>query len=52
MTKSAVTLEELASRLREQALEMATLRAAVDVQFKRIADMQTELDLFASPQTT
>ena len=45
MTKSAVTLEELASRFREQALEMATLRAALDIQFKRIADMQAELDV-------
>jgi hypothetical protein len=45
MTKSAATLEQLASRLRDQAVEMATLRAAIDVQFKRIAAMQAELDV-------
>jgi hypothetical protein len=45
MTKSVAMLEELVSRLREQALEMASLRAALDIQFRRIADMQAELDL-------
>ena len=46
MTKSAATtLMQLVSRLHEQALEMATLRAALDVQFTRIAQIQAELDL-------
>jgi hypothetical protein len=45
MTTSAETLEQLASRLRQQAVEMAALRAAVDLQFKRIAAMQAELDV-------
>jgi uncharacterized coiled-coil protein SlyX len=45
MTKSAVTLEQLMSRLNEQGLELTTLRAALAVQFKRIASMQAELDL-------
>jgi hypothetical protein len=46
MTKSAATtLKQLVFRLHEQALEMATLRAALDVQFTRIAQMQAELDL-------
>jgi len=45
MAKSAVTnLKQLVSRLHEQELEMATLRTAIDVQFKRIAQMQAELD--------
>jgi hypothetical protein len=45
MAKSAVTnLTQLVSRLHEQELEMATLRTAIDVQFKRIAQMQAELD--------
>ena len=38
------TLQELGTRLREQATEIADLRAALDIQFKRIADMQAELD--------
>jgi hypothetical protein len=46
MTKSAATgLKQLVGRLREQTLEMATIRAAIDVQFTRIAQMQAELDL-------
>ena len=45
MTKSVAMLEEIGSRLREQALEIASLRAALDIQFRRIADMQAELDL-------
>jgi len=34
------TLQMLEARLREQATEVAQLRAAVDVQFTRIAQMQ------------
>ena len=46
MSKSLVqTVHELGARLREQATEMDDLRAALDVQFKRIAQMQSELDL-------
>jgi len=45
MTKSpSTTLEQLDARLREQSLEMAALRAAIDTQFTRIAQMQAELD--------
>jgi hypothetical protein len=42
---SMTTLEQLDARLREQSLDMANLRAALDVQFKRIAQMQAELDM-------
>jgi len=47
MTKSPsiTTLAELDARLREQSLDMANLRTALDVQFKRIAQMQAELDM-------
>jgi hypothetical protein len=46
MPKSvATTLKQIVSRLHEQALEMASIRAALDVQFTRIAHMQAELDL-------
>jgi hypothetical protein len=48
MTKSAAMLEQIVSRLHEQALEMASLRAALDIQFKRIAEMQAELDRLPS----
>jgi hypothetical protein len=51
MTTSAATLDQLASRLRQQAVEMATLRAAVDVQFKRIAAMQAGLDVLRFART-
>jgi hypothetical protein len=45
MGKSPVTnLKQLVSRLHDQELEMAILRTAIDVQFKRIAQMQAELD--------
>jgi septal ring factor EnvC (AmiA/AmiB activator) len=44
MTKSTVMLEELVSRLHEQAKELTALRAAVEVQLNRIASMQAELD--------
>ncbi len=46
MVKSAAaTVKEIMSRLQEQAQEMAHLRAALDVQFKRMAYMQAELNL-------
>jgi chaperonin cofactor prefoldin len=45
MAKSTATLKQLLSRLHEQAEEMATVRATLDLQFKRIAQMQAELDL-------
>jgi len=52
MTKSPLmTLEQLAVRLDAQSLEMAALRAALDVQFKRIAQMQAELDLLPLART-
>ena len=44
-TSEKTTLKQLVTRLHEQSLEMATLRAALDVQFTRIAQMQAELDL-------
>jgi septal ring factor EnvC (AmiA/AmiB activator) len=36
--------QQLEDRIREQATEVANLHAALDVQFKRIAQMQAELD--------
>ena len=39
------TLKQLDAKLQAQALEVANLRAALDVQFKRIAAMQAELDV-------
>jgi len=46
MPKSAVAnLKQLESCLHDQALEISTLRAAIDIQFERIAQMQAELDL-------
>ena len=45
MTKSPpLTLQQLATRLDEQALETATLRSALDLQFRRVAQMQAQLD--------
>jgi predicted DNA-binding ribbon-helix-helix protein len=41
------TLKKLDAQLQEQALEVANLRSALDVQFKRIAQMQAELDILA-----
>lgn len=38
-------LREIKARLDMHALEMTSLRAALDTQFKRIADMQAELDV-------
>ena len=42
------TLKKLDAQLQEQALEVASLRSALDVQFKRIAQMQAELDILAA----
>ena len=39
------TLKQLDAQLQAQALEIADLRVALDVQFKRIAQMQAELDV-------
>jgi hypothetical protein len=44
MTRSSSTLKQLDARLQEQALELANLRSQLSVQFKRIAQMQAELD--------
>jgi hypothetical protein len=38
-------LLQINSRLDEQALEMTVLRNELDVQFKRIADLQAQLDV-------
>ena len=38
------TLQQLDRRIQEHTLEMARLRAALEIQFKRIAQMQAELD--------
>ena len=45
MKQVAPTLRQLSLRLEAQAAEMATLRAELEVQFTRIANMQLELDL-------
>ena len=39
------TLLKLDEKLQAQALEIADLKAALDVQFQRIAQMQAELDV-------
>ena len=39
------TLKQLDAKLQAQAWELDNLRAALDVQFKRIAEMQAELDV-------
>jgi hypothetical protein len=41
-------LLQINGRLDEQALEMTILRNALDVQFKRIADLQAQLDVLPS----
>ena len=46
LTSKTTTLKHLASRLTEQTLEVAALRAALEVQARRIARMQAELDLW------
>jgi hypothetical protein len=43
--RSVTKLQQLEAHVREQALEMANLRTALDVQFKRIAEIQAELDI-------
>ena len=46
MTKSSVpTLKQLQAHLHEHSLQMASLRAALDVQVTRIAQIQAELDV-------
>jgi len=48
MVKSkTTTLKHLASRLTEQTLEVAALRAALEGQAKRIAHMQAELEVWS-----
>jgi hypothetical protein len=53
--KPTVTLKHLASRLHEQTLEVAALRAALAVQVARIVRLEAELEphamraLFAGP---
>jgi hypothetical protein len=42
------TLKKLDIKLQAQAVEVANLRSALDVQFKRIAQMQAELDILAT----
>ena len=42
---TAADFKQLESALHDQGRQMSTLRAAIDVQFKRIAEMQAELDL-------
>jgi hypothetical protein len=40
------TLKHLASRLEEQAIELAALRSALEVQTRRIAELQGDLELW------
>ena len=47
MKVTAPSLQQLVSRLHAQALKIATLRSALDVQFSRITRRQAELDVFA-----
>jgi hypothetical protein len=47
MKNAAPSLRQLVSRLQAQALEIATLHSALDVQFTRIARRQADLDVFA-----
>ena len=44
MRKFSLTLQQLSERLREQSAEVTMLRAALDIQCIRIAQMQAELD--------
>jgi hypothetical protein len=44
MTTAPSALEQLAARVEEQSLDIANLRAALALQFTRIAQMQAELD--------
>lgn len=45
MTDSADILKELTARLAGLTFEMAGIRSVLDIQFKRIAAMQAEIDL-------
>jgi hypothetical protein len=46
VTKFSVpTLKQLQAHLHEHSLQMASLRAALDVQVTRIAQIQAELDV-------
>jgi multidrug resistance efflux pump len=45
VTKFSPTLKQLQAHLHEHSLQMASLRAALDVQVTRIAQMQAELDV-------
>jgi hypothetical protein len=45
LKSAAVTLDQVMFRLHAQAQELTTMRAILDIQFKRIAQMQAELDL-------
>ena len=40
-----ITLKQLDAKLQAQSLEVANLRAALEVQFQRIVQMQAELDV-------
>jgi len=46
MKSSITTLKHLASRLREQEIEVAALRSALEVQTQRIAALQNDLELW------
>ena len=48
MKHSVPTLKQVQAHLHEHSLQMASLRAALDIQLTRIAQMQAELD--ALPQ--
>lgn len=48
MKDEAPSLQQLVSRLHAQALEIATLRSALDVQFSRITLRQAELDVLTT----
>jgi hypothetical protein len=48
MKDAAPSLQQLVSRLHAQALEIATLRSALDVQFSRITLRQAELDVLTT----
>ncbi len=48
MKDAAPSLQQLESRLRAQALAIASLHSALDVQFSRISLRQAELDVFAT----
>ena len=45
MTDTVDTIKELTARVAGLTFEVAGMRAVLDVQFKRIAAMQAELDL-------